>query len=200
MNRPNLQLATGSKATRALDYAIRRYKSSHWGNEHRKVIHIDDPVLPPALTELGKLKNLYIQVPGMGPCELSFRPGCSLSFDPEHRHQRLYLVLCDAERESMRQAMKVVNVDLAPLDQIARTAGGKQSKISLPGNISAFPVGKVTHVIYFTNKLGDGPSNYIHEFGEENKKDIRPILAVDPSGRLWLCGGNYTVPDAGITD
>lgn len=200
MNRPNLQLATGAKASRALDYAIRRYKSSHWGNGHRKIVQIDDPVLPPVLTELGKLKNLYVRVPGMGACELSFRPGCSISFDPHHKYQRLYLILSEEERESMRQAMKSVSADMTSLNRIAQTAGGRQAKLALPGNISAFPVGKVTHVVYFTDKLGDGPSNYIHEFGEENKKDIRPILAVDPSGRLWLCGGNYTVPDAGITD
>ena len=131
---------------------------------------------------------------------MSFKPGCMLAFDPHHRAQRLYAVLCPAQIEEFRTAMKAVDHDLlSPLSAIARAAGGRHARDRWP-DLDALPVGKITHVLYHTDKQGDGPSNYIHEFGEENKQDIRPILAIEPSGRAWFAGGNYTVPDAGITD
>lgn len=192
---------TGAAAQADLDYAIRRYKSSHWGNPHRRLIEVKDPHFPKVATALGeRLLQVYLRVPDVGLVQLDFKPGCMLAFDPRHPCQRLYPVLCDAMREEFRQGMKQVDHDLlSPLSAIAKAAGGRQARHPWP-DLLALPVGKITHILYHTDKQGDGPSNYIHEFGEENKQDIRPILAVEPGGRLWICGGNYTVPDAGITD
>ena len=192
---------TGKVAEAALQQAIKRYKSAHWGIDHKRIVEAHDPLLPPVVTALGeKLVEVYLRVPGVGAVQLGFRPGCLLAFDPAHPCQRLYAVLSPAQIEEFRQAMKQTDPEmLSLLGEIARAAGGRQGKYTWP-DVLALPVGKITHVIYHTDKLGDGPSNYIHEFGEENRKDIRPILAIEPSGRAWFAGGNYTVPDAGITD
>jgi len=55
-----------------------------------------------------------------------------------------------------------------------------------------------TFYVYFTDKKGDGPNEYIHRSGEDSGK--RPWLTIDESGRFWVAGGNYSVPDGGITD
>lgn len=192
---------TGKVAEAALQQAIRRYQSAHWGIKHKKIIEVDDPLLPPVVTALGeKLIEVFLRVPELGLVQLEFKPGCTLAFDPAHPCQRLYAILSQKQTEEFRQAMKHTDPDLlSPLAAIARAAGGRQARHAWP-DVLALPVGKITHVIYHTNKLGDGPSNYIHEFGEENEQDIRPIFAIEPSGRAWFAGGNYTVPDAGITD
>jgi hypothetical protein len=58
------------------------------------------------------------------------------------------------------------------------------------------------HVVYRTEKLGEdtpGANPYIHEHGKEHAKGVKPILAADASGRLWICGGDYICVPAGIT-
>lgn len=60
-------------------------------------------------------------------------------------------------------------------------------------------LGQLEAVEYSTNKKGDGPSNYRHEFGEEGGR--RPRLAVDPESRdLHIVGGSYRVERRGIVD
>ena len=55
---------------------------------------------------------------------------------------------------------------------------------------------------YHTHKKGDDDgigSAYIHKMGEE-KNGVEPILALSSDGHLWLAGGSYTCPYAGITN
>jgi len=60
-------------------------------------------------------------------------------------------------------------------------------------------LGKLVSVTYATNKRGDGPSYYEHQFGEEGGR--RPSLAVDvDTTDLHIVGGDYTVEDRGIVD
>jgi hypothetical protein len=187
------------KETPALRKAIARYTSSHWGNKPDKIIHITDELIP-TVTMMGKLLSIYLTLPDNSERELKFLPDCILAFDPNHKFDRLYLVICDDMREQVRALMKhVPHGKLATLQKIAKVAGGKQSLVPLP-DIKAFPMGVCTNIIYHANKKGDGPSDYIHEYGEETNYKHLPILAADVSGRLWLCGGSYTVPDPGITD
>jgi hypothetical protein len=60
-------------------------------------------------------------------------------------------------------------------------------------------LGRLVSVTYATNKAGDGPSYYEHQFGEEGGR--RPSLAVDVDTQdLHIVGGDYTVEDRGIVD
>ena len=83
------------------------------------------------------------------------------------------------------------------LNEIAKNVGGRHAMDDYP-DIQVTPVGIMTHVVYATDKKGDGMSFYIHHMGEES--GIQPALTVDSRGRLWLAGGNYTSPTPGITD
>ncbi len=86
-----------------------------------------------------------------------------------------------------------------PLQDVAKAAGGRQAAFRQHHpNVPVIILGLCTHVVYETDKKEDGLSQYIHEFGEES--GIRPILTCDKQGRVWLAGGNYTVPPEGITD
>lgn len=60
-------------------------------------------------------------------------------------------------------------------------------------------LGKLENVTYSTNKKGDGPSHYVHQFGEEGGR--KPGLAVDVDTRdLVIVGGDYDVQSRGIVD
>jgi len=60
-------------------------------------------------------------------------------------------------------------------------------------------LGRLEAVEYSTNKKGDGPSVYRHEFGEDGGR--KPHLAVDPASRdLHIVGGSYRVERRGIVD
>lgn len=60
-------------------------------------------------------------------------------------------------------------------------------------------LGTLEEVTYSTHKRGDGPSRYVHSFGEEGGQ--KPDLAVDVDTRdLVLVGGDYTVEPRGIVD
>lgn len=84
-----------------------------------------------------------------------------------------------------------------PLSDLAKAVGGRHGGQEY-GDIVAAPLGILTHLVYATEKQGDGFNNYIHKLGEES--GIRPALAADNAGRLWIVGGNYTSPTPGITD
>ena len=83
------------------------------------------------------------------------------------------------------------------LAEVAESVGGRHATDDYP-DIQVLPIGIMTHVVYATEKKGDGMSFYIHHMGEES--GIQPALAVDSRGRLWVAGGNYTSPTPGITD
>lgn len=58
-------------------------------------------------------------------------------------------------------------------------------------------LGALSAVEYDTDKRGDGPSIYRHEFGREDGSGC-PILAVNSERRLIVVGGYYTVGKTGI--
>lgn len=72
--------------------------------------------------------------------------------------------------------------------------GARQVKVPSPKG-SLVEMGTLKGVMYETEKKGDGPSVYVHEF--EGK---RPKLAFDQSKkkRLFIVGGTYDVKDRGI--
>lgn len=121
-----------------------------------------------------------------------------LVFDPDHHSHRLYLKFKDSVREPLAQRFwKENGAPAKTLREWASLAGGRHATADYP-NITAKPVGVMTAVVYFTNKKDDGSSFYIHRMGEMSCHF--PILVCDSTGRLWVCGGNYTSPTPGITD
>jgi hypothetical protein len=129
----------------------------------------------------------------------SVSSGSFIAFDPNHPYERLYLLLPAAVCGVIKAQFWDRNtVAPKPLSDLAFLAGGRHARHDYPEEVEGKLLGLLTAVAYFTDKKGDGPSFYIHKFGEES--GILPIPCVDRTGRLWLAGGNYRSLDPGITD
>lgn len=173
------------------------YEDWHWGAKPKKLIHVRDRLVP-NLVGIGQLREFHIRrLDGKGTEVLKLPKGSWIGFDPKHPHERLHVVLPAAYREKMRKGMKYVN-PTQPIQEISQATGGTHVPHKLP-NVHGVPLGVLNAVIYHTDKEGDGPSDYQHEFGKEHSGGIKPILAIDVSGRMWICGGSYTCPLPGIT-
>ena len=185
---------------------VKRYESFHWGNPARKVIRVPDDLVPDC-TQMGPLAQLYVQTLAGEAAVLGFPENCHAAFDPAHAGERIHLV-CTAAKRRETAALFAEAVDAGAkaetLGAIARRAGGRQAEHPYP-RLRAIDLGIVTDIVYGpTDKKGDGLSEYIHHFGVEGDEahvvgGIQPRLAADEDGRLWLVGGDYTVPDEGIT-
>ena len=169
----------------------KKYTDWHWSLKPRKVVHIKDSLVPD-LVAIGELESFTVDGK-----EIPFPKGSWIGFDPKHPHERIHIIVPAAFREQMRKQMKYANPSKS-LQDIAVSTRGTHAKHKLP-NLQAAEIGDVENVVYHTNKGGDGPSHYVHDFGHEHAKGIVPKLAVDASGRVWLCGGSYKCPLAGIT-
>jgi hypothetical protein len=171
---------------------VKRYKSSHWGEVSTKVYDINDKDIPEKLVKMGDLLEIKIL---RGPTISGFSSHCLLAFSPTI-DERLYNILTLKTQKQARQLIESKK-DWVTLSEAAEMAGGRQADFSYPP-VKVQILGLAKHVVYHTHKKGDGPSDYIHELGEES--GIRPLLCVSKDGRLWYAGGNYSVPDEGITD
>lgn len=188
------------------------YEDWHWGKGPERVVDWDDPDMPPMLVECGKLVRLHVRAPRSNPrrhprrerdamIELSRRLSANshIAYDPDHPHERLYLLVHPEARPVLRQRFWRNNpAQPMDLNHLAAVAGGRHSRRADYPHVMVKPVGVLTAVVYFTHKQGDGPSYYIHRMGEMTHH--LPVLAADQQGRLWMAGGNYTSPTPGITD
>tara|TARA_R110002060_G_scaffold47141_1_gene58256 strand:- start:640 stop:1206 length:567 start_codon:yes stop_codon:yes gene_type:complete len=178
-----------------------RYKRWHWGEEADLEVEWDDPDIPETLIGIGNLHELHVRpLGGSGKADelvAQDHANCWIGFDPDHPHERLYLLLSPEVQADVKSKLVDGDGEWWDLGALAEAAGGKQADHPYP-EIEVQPVGELTHVVYYTKKKGDGLSQYIHEFGEES--GILPVLAADKDGRLWIAGGNMTSPYAGITD
>lgn len=192
--------------------AKQRYKAAHWGAPSRTQIEVKDPLLPATLTEMGKLTELkvqngrrrdVIQFPESDLISLSFDPRSASARFTQSGPDRLYLTypsdIADQIRANYWNPRNAQ--DLGIVAQQAKCRG-RQSDYPYPP-VSVTPIGLLHEVCYLTHKIGDeNPddprSEYQHHMGEGN--GIKPILCCDQDGYLWLAGGDYTVPDAGITN
>jgi hypothetical protein len=189
----------------------RLYTDWHWGIEPKEAIDWKDPDYPKgALIECGRLVELHLRQPGLRKdtiikLDRTEANNSHLCFDPEHRFQRLYILSAKQFQERMRRELlekpkptKLKNpVSAMSLNEMAAKIGGRHKTPDYP-NVRALPVGVLTHVVYACEKKGDKYSFYIHKLGEES--GIRPWLAVDQKGRVWIVGGAYVCPSPGITD
>ena len=183
------------------------YIDWHWGTPHLEMRRINDIRLPTHLVECGRLVQLEVETPdftsptGYKVHNLRIPKGDQennhIAFDPDHPHQRLYIILDDKSRMNMRALFNDLPYALTPLKFWAKVAGGKHASGGYP-DIVVKPVGLLMTAGYGTNKLPDGPSWYKHLMGEES--GTRPMLTVSKDGMLWLAGGDYTSPTPGITN
>ena len=177
-----------------------RYKKWHWGNDATMEIEWEDPDVPGVMVGIGNLHELHVKPLGSEKTdELVMQDGSTewIAFDPKHPYERLYLLLSKNVQNDVKSKLIDKDGEWWDLEALSKAAGGKQAKHPYP-DVEVQPVGELTHVVYYTDKKGDGLSQYIHEFGEES--GILPLLAADRTGRLWIAGGNMTSPYAGITD
>jgi hypothetical protein len=192
-----------------LDKGEKLYEDWHWGLKPQEVVDWDDTDMPPMLIQCGKLIRLHVRAPNSGRHPRRQRDAmiefsraasanCHIAYDPDHPHERLYLLVVPSARKALCQRFWHGNsAPPSSLAHLAHIAGGKHAKEDYP-DVQAKPIGVLTAVVYFTHKKGDGPSYYIHHMGELSHHF--PILVIDCEGRLWMAGGNYTTPVAGITN
>ena len=130
--------------------------------------------------------------------------GSYIGWDPAHPHQRLYMFVSPGARPALQRRFWDQNA-IAPrsLPHVASLAGGRHGRRGDYAPCAVKPIGVLTAVVYRVRKRGDEnpgdpKSYYIHRMGELSHHF--PILCIDREGRLFLAGGNYTVPTQGITD
>lgn len=208
---PDLDIDSSLDLTDAeIQKGAKGFEDWHWGNKSNRVKDWNDDDIPAdILVECGRLIRLHVRAPQSNRhprrrrdtmIELSRSESAHshVAFDPSHPNQRLYLLVSPRARKAIQNRFwSDNNLRAMPLSQAAMLAGGKHSRGQYP-NIMVKPIGVCTAVVYLTDKKGDNMSFYIHQMGEITH--YYPLICVDSQGRLWLAGGNYTSPTAGITD
>jgi len=188
------------------------YSRWHWGVNPANTVEWNDEskdgrgkdVYPDALIECGRLVELRFRAPGSRKdmamtLERDQANRSHLTFDPDHPYERLYILLPkDVLRGSKQAYWKQNPYEAVQMNDLARAVGGRHGKGGDYPHLEVKPVGILTSFVYACEKQGDGFSMYVHRAGEES--GIRPCLAADCEGRLWVVGGNYTSPTAGVTD
>jgi hypothetical protein len=180
---------------------LERYKRWHWGVEADQIVRLDGEPLPEdlQLVAIGNLRELHVEPMDGGPAmRLAVEDEDSwVAFDMDHPIERIYLITAPRVQREAKQKLIEKDGEWWDLDALAQAVGGKQAEYTHP-NVEVQPIGTLTHIVYLTEKKGDGRSEYIHEFGEETGK--QPVLAASKDGRFWIAAGDYTSPYAGITN
>jgi hypothetical protein len=175
--------------------------------------HEPDGILPDVgLIEIGRLYELWIIPIGGRAMDIARIPPaevdkCHLVFDPRPGYgQRIHLLTTPVVRRSCIPGWSAKTA--RPLAQYAAEIGGYQAQVGRYPALQVSPLGRLAKVSYQCAKGNfdtgkddegaDGFSIYVHQMGEEG--GIRPGIAVDKLGRLWLAGGSYRCLRAGITN
>jgi hypothetical protein len=199
-----------------------KFEDWHWGVEPAQVIDWEDNDYPSMLIECGRLIRMHIRTPDTSSnrgnpsahprrkrdtmIELSrnVSENSHIAYDPDHADERLYLLIDPKASQTLARRFWHENeMPPMPLSQLAMVAGGRHGKRPDYPSVMVKPVGILTAVVYKTWKKGDenpgdNRSFYIHQLGEMTH--FYPVLAADQRGRMWLAGGNYKTPTAGISD
>ena len=180
------------------------YKEWHWGLPAHREIEWPDTDYPDRMVEIGRLLELHVNPDQGKPYKIILSEpdyeDAFVTFDQDHPDQRIYIAMRPRLQSRMRHELRKLRRGNPPkrlkLAALAKQIGSRHGTSDYP-DIAVEPLGRLTHVVYFTDKKGDGLSGYIHEMGEEG--GITPAIAVDDEGRLWLAGGSYDCPPPGIT-
>lgn len=119
-----------------------------------------------------------------------------LVWGPPNEH--LYVILDWPARKVLRRTLYRLAPEIYSLSLVSQACGGLHRNDRLRVDPRVAVLGRATFVIYGATKRGDGPTTYVHEFGEEG--GTCPWLCIDRHGDLHLAGGDYTVPTGGIAD
>lgn len=195
-----------------------RFKRWHWGIDPTHEIDVDDDRYPETMIEIGRLMELRVERPLEGGRSNPKSENIQLEveedqinknyvvFDHDHDKDRIYFILSSAVQKDLKSIYKDLDDEPVSLEDLADDVGGhhgssRKSKNDYP-DVMVKPIGYLTDLGYYTHKKGDDDgigSAYIHKMGEE-KGGVEPILALSEDGHLWLVGGSYTCPYAGITN
>jgi hypothetical protein len=190
----------------------KEFKRYHWGENPTHQIETRSKHHSDKMVSYGRLCAIHIadeqffksQKPDyMLEIPESNLHDCYLLFDKKKKRKPLMMELDPETQKEFKELYKKSPNKPVSLKEIAKMTGGYQSNRRYPP-VKAKPLGYCTHIVYRTIKKSDGLSNYIHEFGEPYKRgekwSEKPILAVDSSGEIYLCGGNYKSQIEGIVN
>lgn len=198
--------------------ATERFKRWHWGKNPTHKIQIDDPRFPDEMVEIGKLMELRFNRPELrsnpkGKDEVIETPmsieidnssinECYVVFDHNHKKDRIYFILNADTMKDLKELYHKLDDEPVEMHELASKVGGWHSKMNDYPTGVVKPLGYLSDLVYYTHKVGDDDgvgSGYIHKMGEE-KGGVEPIIAISPDGNLWMLGGSYYCPYAGITN
>lgn len=171
------------------------YTALHWGNEPKVILEIEG--LPDS-TQLGFLLGFMGTDWNSQNVQITYPKDSHLAVERSPTGDHLHLSVPDAFKRTSRKLVRSSTFPILYLAAIAHSNGNEaHARYAFSG--AGVMVMRVTHVLYHTDKQGDGPSDYIHEFSEWTHGPS-PVLVVDTDGKHWLVGGSYSVPPEGITD
>ena len=193
---------------------VERFKRWHWGIQPTHQLNVNDDRYPDEMIGVGRLMELRINRPTSsrsnpnGEEKLSLEIDqdsineCYVVFDNTHSKDRIYFILNEDSLQDMMEIYEDLPDDPEDLNRLASTVGGHHSDMNDYPRIMAKPIGYLSDLVYYTHKKGDDDgigSGYVHAMGEE-KGGIEPLIAVSSDGHIWMLGGTYTCPNAGITN
>jgi hypothetical protein len=192
---------------------VERFRRWHWGKAPTHIIEIDDERFPDHNIEIGRLMEITVELLdeddnrsnpvdrlGLEIDEKSVNE-CHIMFDHAHSKDRIYVDLNKETQDDFAQLYEQLDHEPIDLNELASMTEGIHSDMNDYPTVLVKPLGYITDVCYYTHKNGDDDgigSGYHHEMGEET--GIQPILAVAEDGTIWFAGGDYTCPNAGITN
>jgi hypothetical protein len=192
-----------------------RFRRFTWGIEPTMEIHIDDDRYPANLVAIGRLMELRLDMIDQNGnranpaeqlwCEIDENSinDCFIFFDNDHHKDRIYFYLNEETQNDFADLYEQIDEEPVLLKDLAPLGGGHHGRMKDYPKVYAKPLGYLTDVVYFARKNGEedeiNGTGYIHKMGEE-KGGTQPIVAIAQDGSIWLCGGSYTCPNAGITN
>ena len=193
--------------------AEERYKRWHWGIDSTHQLKVDDDRFPDEMIEIGRLMELRLVRPEIDRSNPKYSDNlsieidedsineCYVVFDHNHSKDRIYFLLNPQTQEDFKEIYNDLDDTPIGMNDIAIHGGGHHGDMKDYPDQLVKPFAYITDVVYYTHKKGDDDgigSGYVHKMGEEGGTE--PILGIAEDGTIWMLGGSYTCPYAGITN
>ena len=189
----------GRQEPKPSDKACAHYERLHWGKGPSSYYVVPDKSLPKEMVAIGHLVECVVDTEsGKDGAEfdLTFGKRCLLAFDAAD-NWRMWMVLAKEDQKWIREDLWGLEAPLYDLREVARAAGGCWSRrLKTCPKVKVKVVGRMTEVVYKTEKVGDGVSSYVHHMGERG--GIAPYLCVTSGGKIHIAGGSYRLTTHGI--